>query len=85
MIAAIVGGLMGGLVGLLLAVPLLATVRIIGRYIMCRLYDRDPFTETKHDKEEKPSKRPSLKLAWQAAQNRLRAKRRDKDYQENIE
>ncbi|MFN2270833.1 MAG: AI-2E family transporter [Anaerolineae bacterium] len=85
MIAAIVGGLMGGLVGLLLAVPLLATLRIIGHYIMCRLYDRDPFTETKHGKEEKASKRPSLKLAWQATQSRLQKRRRDKDYQENIE
>jgi hypothetical protein len=76
---------MGGLVGLLLAVPLLATLRIIGHYIMCRLYDRDPFTETKHGKEEKASKRPSLKLAWQATQSRLQKRRRDKDYQENIE
>jgi hypothetical protein len=71
-------------VGLLLAVPILATLRIIGRYILCRLYDRDPFAETKPDKEEKVSKRPSLKLAWQATQSRLR-KRQEKDYPENIE
>ena len=84
MIAAIVGGLMGGLVGLLLAVPLLATLRIIGHYILCRLYDRNPFVETKHNGEREAPKRPSLKLAWQATQNRLR-KRRDKDCQESIE
>ena len=85
MIAAIVGGLMGGLVGLLLAVPILATLRIIGHYIMCRLYDRDPFAETKRNEKKGPSKRPSLKLAWQATLSRLRARRRDKDYQENAD
>ncbi|MFL7792768.1 MAG: AI-2E family transporter [Anaerolineae bacterium] len=81
MIAAIVGGLMGGLVGLLLAVPILATVRIISSYIICRLYDRDPFAGIKRgddEKEEKTSKQPSLKLAYQSALNRLRARQREK-------
>ncbi|MBN1976198.1 MAG: AI-2E family transporter [Anaerolineae bacterium] len=84
LIAAIVGGLMGGLVGLLLAVPILATLRIIGHYIMCRLYDRDPFAETKQDEKKKPPKRPSLKLACQAGLSRLRARWRDKNCQDNL-
>jgi predicted PurR-regulated permease PerM len=71
MIAAIVGGLIGGILGMLLAAPTMATLRIISHYILCRLYDRDPFIELK----EKTSKqRKSLKQVYLAVLNYLRRK-----------
>ncbi|MBN1976199.1 MAG: AI-2E family transporter [Anaerolineae bacterium] len=46
LIAVVVGGSLGGVLGILLAAPTLATIRVIGRYIFCRVYDLDPFAET---------------------------------------
>jgi predicted PurR-regulated permease PerM len=71
MIAAIVGGLIGGILGMLLAAPTLATLRIISQYIICRLYDRDPFVELE-PKGKMVQQRRSLKQAYLAVLNRLR-------------
>jgi predicted PurR-regulated permease PerM len=68
MIAAIVGGLIGGILGMLLAAPTMATLRIISHYIICRLYDRDPF----ECKEKPPKQRRSLKQIYLTALSRLR-------------
>ncbi len=43
LIGIIGGGSLAGILGMLLAAPVLATVRVVGNYIFCRLYDRDPF------------------------------------------
>jgi predicted PurR-regulated permease PerM len=43
LIAILVGGNVAGILGILLAPPALATVRVIGKYIFARLYDRDPW------------------------------------------
>jgi predicted PurR-regulated permease PerM len=69
MIAAIVGGLIGGILGMLLAAPTMATLRIISHYIICRLYDRDPFAECK---EKPPKQRRSLRQIYLATLSRLR-------------
>lgn len=45
MIGIIIGGNMMGILGMLLAAPVLATLRVIGNYIFSRLYDNDPFPE----------------------------------------
>ena len=58
LIAAIVGGLLGGILGMLLAAPTLSTLRIILRYVIFRLYDRDPFVEAAED--EPPPKQRHL-------------------------
>jgi predicted PurR-regulated permease PerM len=76
LIAAIVGGLMGGILGMLLAAPILATLRIIGRYVICRLYDRNPFAEPEI---EEPPKGASLKQTGQAILRRLRRKREEEE------
>jgi predicted PurR-regulated permease PerM/ribosomal protein S18 acetylase RimI-like enzyme len=55
LISIIVGGNMAGIIGMLLAAPVLATLRVISNYIFCRLYDRDPFAEP-----EKPPPQPGL-------------------------
>lgn len=45
LIGVIIGGNLAGIIGMLLAAPVLATLRVIGRYVFCRLYDLDPFAE----------------------------------------
>jgi len=59
LIAIIVGGSMAGILGMLLAAPVLATLRVVGLYIFCRLYDRDPFADLEEEEEEPPF-RPGL-------------------------
>jgi len=69
LIGIIVGGSMAGILGMLLAAPVLATLRIVGRYVFCRLYDHDPFVEPE-EKVALPG--PSLlKRAGEAALGRL--------------
>jgi predicted PurR-regulated permease PerM len=59
MIGIIAGGQLAGILGVLLAAPTLATFRVIGRYVLRRLYDRDPFVEpsAEHLEEEEGEKR----------------------------
>ncbi len=55
LISIIIGGNMAGIIGMLLAAPILATLRVITNYVFCRLYDRDPFAKP----EEKPPPKQS--------------------------
>ena len=57
LIGIIVGGSLAGILGMLLAAPVLATLRVVGRYVFYRLYDRDPFAESE---EEPAPSRPGL-------------------------
>jgi predicted PurR-regulated permease PerM len=77
LIAAIVGGLFGGILGMLLAAPTLSTLRIILRYIIFRLYDRDPFVEP--DQEKTPPERPSLDKTLQRLVHRQNQQGLDSD------
>lgn len=73
--AILAGGQLGGILGMLLAAPTIGTLRVLGRYVLCRLYDRDPFAQPGVDQDimEKPS--PSLvKQASEAALDRLQKK-----------
>ena len=70
LIGVIIGGNMAGILGMLLAAPVLATLRVVGRYVFCRLYDRDPFVEL--EEEVVPPKPGLLKRACAAAWCRLR-------------
>jgi predicted PurR-regulated permease PerM len=45
LIGLLVGIQVGGLVGALLVVPVLATFKEVGRYVIAKLLDRDPFAE----------------------------------------
>ncbi len=76
LIAIIVGGSLAGILGMLLAAPVLATLRIFGRYVFCRLYDRDPFAEP--EEEVVPPKQGLLKRAGEAALERLQEKVQEK-------
>jgi predicted PurR-regulated permease PerM len=61
----IVGGSLAGILGMVLAAPVLATLRVVGRYVFYRLYDRDPFAEP--EEEAEPPKPGLLRRAGQAA------------------
>lgn len=68
LIGIIIGGSMAGIIGMLLAAPILATLRVLGYYVFCRLYDRDPFAELEPEAEAEPPE-PGLiervcKAAW---------------------
>jgi predicted PurR-regulated permease PerM len=54
LVGVVVGGSLGGVLGILLAAPTLATLKVIGRYIFYRVYDRDPFAASEED--ELPAK-----------------------------
>jgi len=72
LLGVIVGGSLAGILGMLLAAPVLATLRVVGRYVFCRLYDRDPFAEPE---EEAALPKPGLiKRARRAAWCRLQKK-----------
>jgi predicted PurR-regulated permease PerM/GNAT superfamily N-acetyltransferase len=71
LVGIIVGGSMGGILGILLAAPVLATLRVIGYYVFCRLYDRDPFIELESEVEERGP--PLIERMWHATWCRLQA------------
>jgi predicted PurR-regulated permease PerM len=77
LVALVVGGLRGGILGLLMASPILATGRVLARYIYHRLYDRDPFAEPeKPPEDEKPG---ALRRFWDAAAGWLRRRLEARD------
>jgi len=76
LIGIIVGGSLAGILGMLLAAPVIATLRILGRYVFCCLYDRDPFA--KSGEEVVPLKPGLLKRAGEAALDRLQEKVRER-------
>lgn len=74
LIAVLAGGQLAGILGILLAAPTLATFRVLGRYILSRLYDRDPFARLPVEEEELEVEWPTpaaLKEAGEAALERL--------------
>jgi len=64
MIGILAGGQLAGILGILLAAPTLATFKVLGGYILNRLYDRDPFPTQdeplEEDKQEPAVPRPTM-------------------------
>jgi predicted PurR-regulated permease PerM len=58
LVFALIAANLAGLVGLLLSAPTLATLRLFGHYIYCKLFDLDPWPEPP------PIERPSPERAW---------------------
>jgi predicted PurR-regulated permease PerM/GNAT superfamily N-acetyltransferase len=84
LVGIIVGGSMGGILGILLAAPVLATLRVIGYYVFCRLYDRDPFIEPEGKVEERGP--PLVERVWRAAWGRLQAQvKRQRPYTPSVQ
>jgi len=72
LVAVIAGGSLAGILGMLLAAPTVATLRVLGRYIYCRLTDREPFPTAA------PAALPRRGLArrlWDRGRRRLLADR----------
>jgi predicted PurR-regulated permease PerM len=85
LIAIIFGGSLAGILGMLLAAPVLATLRVVVNYIICRLYDRDPFAEP----EEPPPPKPgviqrSCTAIWCRLQEKAHEKITQRQRQEKI-
>lgn len=53
LVGAIMGASLGGFVGLLLAAPILATLKLLGRYAWHKMFDQLPFDEEEDQKEHK--------------------------------
>jgi len=70
LIGVIVGGSLAGILGMLLSVPVVATLRVIARYVFCRLYDRDPFAEP--EEEAEPSQPGLIQRAGKVALSELK-------------
>lgn len=89
LIAILAGGSLRGILGMLLAAPTLATFRVLGRYVLHRLYDRDPFAKlTAEEEDEAKEPEPSLiRQASKAALDQLqeRMKQTVKQYVEHSE
>jgi hypothetical protein len=51
LIAIIVGGNLAGILGILFAVPVLGTLRVLASYVFHRLYDEDPFVRRRARQE----------------------------------
>ena len=51
-IGAIAGASLAGILGIFLAAPTLATLRVLARYIYCKLLDLDPFPEEAEEPSE---------------------------------
>jgi predicted PurR-regulated permease PerM len=74
LVAIVVGGSLAGILGMLLAAPVIATLRVVGRYVFCRLYDRDPFAEL--EREKGPPQPSLLKRAREAILSRVQEKQK---------
>ena len=83
LIGVIGGGNLAGILGMLLAAPVLATLRVVARYVFYRLYDRDPFARP----ETEPPKPALLKRAGEAALCRLqeRIEQRQEEAEQRVE
>jgi predicted PurR-regulated permease PerM len=58
LVGAIIAANLAGFVGLLLSAPLVATLRLFGRYIYCKIFDLDPWPEPT------PQPAPPRKSMW---------------------
>jgi predicted PurR-regulated permease PerM len=75
LVGAIVATSYAGLVGLLLAAPLIATLRLFGRYVYRKMFDLDPWP----DAPPQPSLPPKAAWPWLRWINRLRRRTTDRD------
>jgi predicted PurR-regulated permease PerM len=75
-IAVLVAADLLGLVGVVIAAPILATVELVGIYILRKLLDRNPFPPEEALAPQR-SLRARLRLAWQELRRRMRSKRAD--------
>ena len=65
MVAAIIGISWLGIVGVILAAPVLATLKLFGNYALMKLFDRNPWQELEENTSHTPfMRREKIKKAW---------------------
>ncbi len=72
LVTAIVAANLIGIVGLLLAAPVLASVNLITRYTMRKMFDQDPWPEQEEKKDPLPLPRLQRLRAWWRARRMKR-------------
>jgi len=77
LIGIIVGGNLAGILGMLLAAPVLATLRVVGNYVFCRLYDRDPFPEQEEEPPEPGLVERACKTVWCRLQEEIERRKEE--------
>jgi len=86
LVGIIVGGSLAGILGMLLAAPVLATLRVVGHYVFCRLYDRDPFAGLEEVAAGPPQpgllKRAGL-AAWRWLREQIKQRKETQDAQDS--
>ena len=71
-IGAIMGGALAGLLGVLLAAPVLATLKLLGTYAWRKMFDLDPFPETTEPQPATVPQSAPMKLSPRLWFNRKR-------------
>ena len=75
MVAALIGLNMLGLIGVMLAAPVLATLKLFTDYVISKMLDRNPWTNIDtHSPQSSRSVIASLKQAWQMVVSRFQKK-----------
>ena len=69
LVGAIIGANLGGILGLLLAAPTIASLRLFGRYVRCKMFDLDPWPEVS------PPVTPRRRVGWWARLRRWWSRR----------
>jgi predicted PurR-regulated permease PerM len=76
-VGAIMGSALAGLLGVMLAAPILATLKLVGTYVWRKMFDLDPFPEREHAGHMPPvplPTEPATKPAPEASPAKQRAK-----------
>jgi predicted PurR-regulated permease PerM len=63
MVGAIMGSIMAGILGVILAAPVIATVKLLGTYAWRKMFDLDPFPEPEPNPEPEPEPVPWFRSA----------------------
>ncbi|MCB0155176.1 MAG: AI-2E family transporter [Anaerolineae bacterium] len=76
-VGAIMGSALAGLLGVMLAAPILATLKLLGTYVWRKMFDLDPFPESEHAGHMPPAPstaEPLAKSVSEASPAKQRAK-----------
>ena len=65
LVAAIIAANLIGIIGLVLAAPVLATINLVGRYVVRKMFDLDPWPEPEIEPEP-------VELPWVRGLNQLK-------------
>jgi len=76
LIAAIIAANLIGLIGLILAAPVLATLNLLGRYILRKMFDLDPWPEGEEEIAPEPKELPWIRFGRHLVEQLRRLRQR---------